>query len=222
MISFVTKAMVFDYIDRNQKLPASLGLREIELAGVAALAGGIEMSRVGQVDDGDPQIDRLLKDDNEFYSVSLPDDKHPEGEVRHLDRRLSQSLGAIDARGEVTSLISIGCMDGMENRDLHNELERMLSMVTAGGIFATATVHYLEDVPTGYWAERLQLFRSFPSGRPCHLLAETGSSSSCRPSMALATLPDLDMYRLYRASKIMKNMRKIAQAVGLVVMYRRA
>ena len=221
MISFVTKAMVFDYLDRDKALPASIGLREIELAGVAALAGGIDLARVGQVDDGDPQIDRILPDNNEFYTVTLADDDHQVGSVCRLDLGDEGSPGPVEAPEKVSALISIGRMDGMESSDLHGELERMLEMVTSGGILVAATVHYLEDVPTGYWAERMRLFRNFPAGRPCHLLAETADTAS-RPSMALASLSDLEMYRLYRASKIMKETRKAAQAVVLVAMYRRA
>jgi hypothetical protein len=220
MIGLVTKEMLFRLLDTQVDVPGSIGFKEIQLAGVAAFLSSLTMSRVGEVTDADPQIDRILSDDNEFY-VIIPGAAESAGVVHVLDRGRSDAVGERDARGSVSVLVSMGHLDRVGNGDLLATMEQMLALVAPSGLMVHATSHYLEDRPSPYWTERIRLFRSFPEGRPCELLAG-GDENRLGISSVLASLSDLDMYKLYRESGSMRDLRKDAQGVGLVVMYRKA
>lgn len=215
MLEFVPKRVVFEYLESTAQDPLDIGLLTIQAAGIMACTQAIEMSRVAEAVTGKPALLKNFDRGNELLTLDLSE---PSPQLRPPGQTSSQS--AQEAVAPVNLLVSCGQFDSVENAGLESALEQMLSFVKPGGLMFHGLAFYLEDSPSNYWIERVSRLREFADGKKCGLAGQD-QIADLRLSTSHATLSDSVMFNLYRSSKVMKSLRVSAQAVALIVGYRR-
>ncbi len=217
MLEFVSKDTVFEHLAAVGHGGGEIGLMDIQQAGVAAAARGFEMSRVGLVAGPATQLYRHLPEDNEFFLIDVTEAGH---RLSSLDLDDGVGKGAPTSEVSVNVLLSCGQFDGVSNQELSNRLDALLEAVAPHGVMIHAMQFYLEDVPSGYWLERTAVLRSYADDTRCAFLSPVKSAPPVF-STRMATLSDGAMFRLFRSSEVMKQLRLSAQGAVLVFAYRR-
>ncbi|MCR9260202.1 MAG: hypothetical protein NXH95_10800 [Pseudomonadaceae bacterium] len=215
MLEIVPKRIVFEYLESANLDPNDISLPTIQAAGISACTAGTEMSRIAEVVSGEPIILETFDLGNEFLTLDL---KESSPRLKPFNRGRKHSSFASDS--PVNLLVSCGQFDSIDNAGLTNALERMLSFVRPGGLMFHGITLYVEDSPSAYWLERVAELRAFADRKNC-ALAGQDEVGDLTISMSHATLSDRAMFSLYRDSKAMKNLRISAQAVALIIGYRR-
>jgi hypothetical protein len=217
LFEFVTKRSVFDHFLNLGESPQEFGWLELQQGGLSGFLQRIEMSRVAEATGGKAFIHKVVDDTNELF-VAQHDTSGRWG-LMALDAFAEGAVGG-SVDGQVNVLASCGQFDSVQNDELPARLSELGGVVAPRGIMVHTMAFYLEDAPSVYWKDRLRTLHAFADGAEWELLADIDAFEP-RFSTRFATLSDADMFKLFRSSSVMKDLRVNAQGIVLLFAYRR-